>query len=90
MHSGDKKFDQLLVDKDPTLLALFPGLRKCEKGKTYDEFFIDAVEQVVDYFWDIYGSFNNERINVEAIKRAYTAITNEYDKYSSRSYLIHV
>lgn len=52
--------------------------------------FTDAVKGVVDNAWDAYGPFNLERINVEAIKRAYTVTTNKYGKCSLRSYFTDV
>ncbi|KAF5024621.1 hypothetical protein F66182_3384 [Fusarium sp. NRRL 66182] len=89
-----KEFDTLLEKRDAKLLSLFPGLRDCEKGKTCDTLFTDAVKPVVDDFWKAYGPVNGpltaEDIDVEAIKRAYTAITESYDKYSLRSYLTDV
>ncbi|KAM0228293.1 hypothetical protein ACHAPO_010837 [Fusarium lateritium] len=88
------EFNDLLKNKDPKLLSLFPGLRKSEMGKTCDELFTDAVEPVVDAFWKAYGPvkcpLTAKTIDVEAIKRAYASITKDYDKYSLRSYLTDI
>ncbi|KAJ4255987.1 hypothetical protein NW762_009061 [Fusarium torreyae] len=88
------EFNKLLEDRDPKLLSLFPGLRDCEKGKTCDALFTDAVKPVVKDFWDAYDAPTDpstpEEIRIKAIKRAYTKITNKYDKYSLRSYLTDV
>ncbi|KAF4972603.1 hypothetical protein FSARC_876 [Fusarium sarcochroum] len=89
-----KEFNKLLEDRDPKLLSLFPGLRDSEKGKTCDKLFTDAVKPVVKDFWDAYDAPTDpstpEEIRIKAIERAYTSITNKYDKYSLRSYLTDV
>ncbi|KAI8624238.1 hypothetical protein F5Y19DRAFT_324770 [Xylariaceae sp. FL1651] len=95
-----KEFDQLLKAKDPSLLKLFPGLHDTEKGKTCDELFTAAVEPVVNAFWRAYDGFHGtkssntesdtEPIDVDSIKRAYKTITDDFDKYSLRSYLTDV
>ncbi|KAF5963994.1 putative amino-acid oxidase YobN [Fusarium bulbicola] len=89
------RFNELLQEKDAKLLSLFPGLRDCEKGKTCDKLFTDAVEQVVIDFWDAYEKAADEvavpeKIQVKSIKEAYAAITKQYDSYTLRSYLTDV
>ncbi|KAF5263210.1 hypothetical protein FOXYS1_6050 [Fusarium oxysporum] len=74
------RFNDLLQRKDPKLLSLFPGLRECEKGKTCDKLFTEAVGKVVDDFWEAYEKAADEvsfpeKIQVQAIKDAYAAIT---------------
>ncbi|RBR04357.1 hypothetical protein FVER53590_00096 [Fusarium verticillioides] len=81
------RFNELLQAKDSKLLSLFPGLRECEKGKTCDKLFTDAVRKVVDDFWDAYDEAADEisfpeKIQVKAIKDAYVAITKKYDSYT--------
>ncbi|GKU21126.1 unnamed protein product [Fusarium langsethiae] len=89
-----EEFNNLLHHSDKKLLSLFPGLRDPEKGKTCDELFTDAVKPVVKAFWEAYGPVNGDltakNIDIEAIKRAYTKITADFDKYSLRSYLTDV
>lgn len=89
------RFNDLLQRKDPKLLSLFPGLRECEKGKTCDKLFTEAVGKVVDDFWEAYEKAADEvsfpeKIQVQAIKDAYAAITKKYDSYTLRSYLTDV
>lgn len=87
------KFNTLLEAQDGTLLKLFPTLTKNERGKTCDTLFTEATQQVVDYFWKAYDGFSarddnsSEPVDVYAIKQAYKAITDKYDKYTLRSYL---
>ncbi|KAF4999916.1 hypothetical protein FGRMN_2154 [Fusarium graminum] len=88
-------FNHLLTTRDAKLLRLFPGLRECEKGKTCDDLFTDAVKPVVKRFWDIceHEARNPkapEEYNIQAVKKAYAAITEEFDKYTLRSYLTDV
>jgi monoamine oxidase len=78
------KFNELLKAKDPKLLALFPGLADKEQGKTCDELFDEAVQQVKDDFEVVYKD------NPDNITAAYKAITEKYDRYSLRSYLTDV
>jgi monoamine oxidase len=78
------KFNQLLQAKDAKLLALFPGLKPGEMGKTCDELFEAAVEPVREYFMEVYKK------NPNNITAAYEAITEKYDKYSLRTYLTDV
>lgn len=91
-----EQFNKLLKDRDPNLLKLFPGLKDQEKGHTCDELFTHAVKPVVKAFWAAYdGEVTDEpsareQVNIEAIKRAYRRITDDYDKYSLRSYLTEV
>ena len=71
------------------LLSLFPGLKPSEKGHTCDELFSSAVKEVVVTFRDAYDSPDAEKLHSdeEKLKYAYRRITEEYDKYSLRSYL---
>ncbi|KAH7174174.1 uncharacterized protein B0J16DRAFT_403721 [Fusarium flagelliforme] len=89
-----KEFNDLLGARDTKLLSLFPGLRDSEKGKTCDQPFTDAVKPVVKAFWEAYGPVTGDltpkNIDIEALKRAYTKITADFDKYSLRSYLTDV
>ncbi|KAH6659236.1 hypothetical protein BKA67DRAFT_509745 [Truncatella angustata] len=90
------KFNQLLKDEDPDLLKLFPGLKDNEKKKTCDDLFTDAVDKVVKDFWDAYDQHagtkdvDPEHIDTSAVVAAYKQITQDYDKYSLRSYLTDV
>ncbi|KAI7759278.1 hypothetical protein LZL87_008655 [Fusarium oxysporum] len=89
------RFNELLQERDPKLLSLFPGLRECEKGKTCDKLFTEAVGKVVDDFWEAYEKAADEvsfpeKIQVQAIKDACAATTNKYDSYTLRSYLTDV
>lgn len=89
------RFNELLQEKDDKLLSLFPGLRDCEKGKTCDKLFTEAVELVVDDFWKAYDKAKDEvhvpeKIQIKAIKAAYAEITTKYDSYTLRSYLTDV
>ena len=88
------EFNKLLHHSDKKLLSLFPGLEDSEKGKTCDELFTDAVKPVVKAFWHAYGpvqgDINTDTIDIDAVKRAYTKITADFDKYSLRSYLTDV
>ena len=88
------KFNCLLEDAGRTeeskkLLALFPGLKDTEKGHTCDQLFSQAIQEVVDLFWKVYKSWDAQHVasDAERIKRAYDAITKEYDRYSLRSFL---
>ncbi|KAF5690637.1 amino-acid oxidase [Fusarium denticulatum] len=88
-------FNDLLRNQDQKLLKLFPGLRECEKGKTCDDLFTDAVKPVVKRFWEVYDREPKdpqipEKYYNGAVKKAYTAITEEFDKYTLRSYLTDV
>ncbi|KAF5675770.1 amino-acid oxidase [Fusarium heterosporum] len=88
-------FDDLLRNQDEKLLRLFPGLRECEKGKTCDDLFTDAVKPVVQRFWEVYKREAKnpkvpEEYDIGAVKKAYAAITEEFDKYTLRSYLTDV
>lgn len=80
-------FDELLKKSDPTLLAVFPGLKANERGKTCDDLFFEAVAPVVKDFKTAYDGAGDEAIKV---KRAYQAVTDKYDKYTLRSYLQEV
>ncbi|KAF9760881.1 hypothetical protein IL306_004090 [Fusarium sp. DS 682] len=88
-------FSYLLQHRDEKLLRLFPDLRDCEKGKTCDELFTDAVKPVVKLFWEVYDREDkNPRVpedySIEAVQKAYAAITKEFDKHTLRSYLTDV
>ncbi|KAF4426507.1 putative L-amino-acid oxidase YobN [Fusarium austroafricanum] len=89
------QFNDLLQKKDAKLLSLFPGLRDCEKGKTCDKLFTDAVAPVVEAFWKAYDHAKDDmavpgKIQVKAIKEAYAKITELYDSYTLRSYLTDI
>jgi monoamine oxidase len=83
------EFDQLLISRDEKLLALFPNLREQEKGKTCDTLFAEAVQIVVNKFWTAYDKSPGPDES-EKIKVAYQTITEAYDKYSLRSFLMEV
>ncbi|KAG5802470.1 hypothetical protein H9Q74_009535 [Fusarium xylarioides] len=88
-------FNDLLCNRDKKLLKLFPGLRECEKGKTCDDLFAHAVKPVVKLFWEVYKREAQqpripEKYDYGAVKKAYAAITEEFDKYTLRSYLTDV
>lgn len=89
------EFDDMLKTKDQELLKLFPGLREDEKEKTCDMLFTDAVVPVKKDFWDAYYAGDTDvdiadQLDIERVKRAYKVITDKYDKYTLRSYLIEV
>lgn len=86
------KFNSLLVnggksEESEKLLSLFPGLKNAEKGKTCDQLFSTAVQEVLDVFWAAYNSVKTEVVK-DKIKHAYQAITIEYDRYSLISFLV--
>lgn len=88
-------FDKKLEEKDPELLALFPGLTELERGKTCDQLFFKAVDPVKELFWKAYWGDDPptdlaNQMEIERVRRAYKAITDMYDKYSLRSYLTEV
>ncbi|KAF7171031.1 hypothetical protein CNMCM5623_003517 [Aspergillus felis] len=86
-------FDTKLKNQDPDLLALFPNLKPNEKGKTCDDLFNEAVAPVQKKWSDVYkesGGTEDPPYSPDAIKKAYAAITREFDKYSLRSYLTEV
>ncbi|KAF4946490.1 hypothetical protein FGADI_11128 [Fusarium gaditjirri] len=88
------RFNNLLQGGDSKLLSL-PGLRECEKGKTCDKLFTEAVRKVVRDFWEACEKAADEasfleKIQVKTIKDAYAAITMKYDSYTLRSYLTDV
>lgn len=95
-----KDFNTMLVNQDPELLRLFPGLRDHERGLNCDQLFTEAVAPVVKAFWAAYDNSNSssssnnlkkavdpKTINVDAVKRAYKTITEQFDRYTLRSYL---
>lgn len=96
------EFNLMLSKSDPDLLKLFPRLKDCEKGKTCDELFSQAVIPVVETFWAAYDhsylsstgnkvkAVDPKRIDVNAVKEAYERITKDFDKYTLRSYLTEV
>lgn len=88
-------FNARLVAQDPALLALFPNLLKDERGLTCDQLFDRAVQPVKDLWLKEYrshgGSDNDKPPYVaDALLAAYQRITDEYDKYTLRSYLTEV
>lgn len=92
-----KKFSELLEEAaepdkqsedSKKLLALFPGLKDDEKGLTCDNLFMKAVRPVNEAFKEALGP--NKHPTPDDIKRAYQAITDQYDKYTLRSYLTEV
>ena len=86
------EFNEKLQKKDPPdagIAALFPGLKKDEKGRTCDELFLKAVDPVVKAFWKEYGPYKEPADPVK-LKKAYEKITRLYDKYTLRSYLTEV
>lgn len=91
-----KDFNEMLGNRDPDLLRLFPGLKDKEKGLSCDELFTCAVQPVVDTFWAAYDGATTSkkadmgRVDIDTIKKAYQKITDDYDKYSLRSYLTEV
>lgn len=68
--------NQLLKDKKPNLLKLFPGLRDGEKGYFCDKLFTKAVKPVVKPFWAAQDGWvtgkspEREQVDVDAIKGA--------------------
>lgn len=78
------EFDSKLTEKDPDLLACFPGLKDSEVGFTCDQLFDKAIKPVIDDFNAVY------RDDPTKITAAYKAITEKYDKYSLRSFLTEV
>ncbi|KAF8314680.1 amine oxidase [Clavulina sp. PMI_390] len=86
-------FNTKLTNRDPTLLALFPGLRKNEQGKRIDDLFETAVEHVKQVWRETYiaaGGILEPPYTPQALQAAYQRITVEYDKYTLRSYLMEV
>ncbi|KAH6842904.1 hypothetical protein B0I37DRAFT_206388 [Chaetomium sp. MPI-CAGE-AT-0009] len=81
-------FDKMLHNKDPELLAVFPGLKENEKGKTCDDLFLEAVTPVVELFKKAYDHGGGEKS--DKIRRAYQTVTEKYDKYTLRSFLNEV
>ncbi|KAK0753000.1 hypothetical protein B0T18DRAFT_357088 [Schizothecium vesticola] len=81
------EFDAKLVNKEPELLKLFPGLKDAEKGKTCDDLFFEAVQPAVDVFNKAYATGTDEATK---IRIAYQAVTEAYDKYTLRRYLEEV
>lgn len=88
------KFNRLLQGKEPEkkediakLAELFPGLKPNEKGKTCDELFAEATDEVVKAWWNTYEAEKSKVDDAFAIKAAYEDITKKYDKYTLRSYL---
>ncbi|KAF8314682.1 FAD/NAD(P)-binding domain-containing protein [Clavulina sp. PMI_390] len=86
-------FNTKLTTRDPTLLALFPGLREDEQGQTVDDLFDAAVEPVKRLWSKTYlaeGGILEPPYTPKALRAAYRKITVEYDKYTLRSYLMEV
>lgn len=96
-HDFDTKLKQ---QSDPDLMALFPGLKPEEKGKNCDDLFDAAVEPVKELWSKVYqenlkpqssdSTSDHLVVDQDALRIAYEAITQEYDKYSLRSYLEEV
>ncbi|KAK6333990.1 hypothetical protein TWF696_002501 [Orbilia brochopaga] len=80
-------FDDKLKKRDAELLQLFPGLKENEKGKTCDQLFFEAVKPVVALFKKYYNKKGKES---DRIHDAYQKVTEEYDKYTLRTYLLEV
>ncbi|KAK4149616.1 hypothetical protein C8A00DRAFT_18727 [Chaetomidium leptoderma] len=80
-------FNDKLVNCESELLALFPGLKWVEQGKTCDQLFFEAVAPVVELFKKWYKVAGDESIK---IRTAYQKVTEAYDKYTLRSYLLEV
>ena len=81
-------FNKKLQNSDSELLKLFPNLKDSEKGKTCDELFFEAVKPVVElykYWYDRAGDDESAKIHT-----AYQKVTDTYDKYTLRSYLLEV
>ncbi|KAJ7700917.1 hypothetical protein B0H16DRAFT_1902887 [Mycena metata] len=88
-------FDQKLVRQDARVLALFPGLKAEEKGKTVDQLFDAAVQPVKKLWLSTYKAHDGKEGDqppylADALIAAYKAITDKYDKYTLRSYLTDV
>ncbi|KAE9392621.1 FAD/NAD(P)-binding domain-containing protein [Gymnopus androsaceus JB14] len=75
------QFNQMLKSRDPTLLALFPGLREEEKGKTCDDLWDEAVAPVYELFAKYYQD------NPKNLATAYKEVTQAFDKYTLRTFL---
>lgn len=73
------EFDKLLTHRDAKLLALFPNLRDQEKGETTDQLCNEAIQIVVNNFWNAYDSILGASES-QKIKFACQAITKSYDK----------
>lgn len=78
------QFNQLLCDRDPSLLKCFPDMSEHEKGKTIDMLWAAAVKPVVEEFNAIYAG------DPANIARAYQVITDKYDQYSLQTYFEQV
>ncbi|KAJ7026348.1 hypothetical protein C8F04DRAFT_1125483 [Mycena alexandri] len=88
-------FNQKLVSQDARVLALFPGLKAEEKGKTVDQLFDAAVQPVKKLWLNTYKAHDGKEGDqppylADALIAAYKAITDKYDKYTLRSYLTDV
>lgn len=81
------EFNKMLKDKDPKILALFPGLKEEEKGKTPDDMYNDAVQPVTDELTKTYDAAIKAGDTVAtAVIKAYKAVTTRYDKYTLRTF----
>ncbi|KXJ86600.1 hypothetical protein Micbo1qcDRAFT_112184, partial [Microdochium bolleyi] len=93
-------FNHMLQTKDAKLLALFPGLKDNEKGKSCDRLFNEAVAEVKLYFQQAYGPSIeamekggkkvSDEEKIAKVIAGYKAITERYDKHSLRSYFKEV
>jgi monoamine oxidase len=84
-------FEKLLRDKDAELLTtLLPELKEEEKGKTADEIFDEAIEEVRTTYHIAKQKAKKKNPSAtkrELIRAGYNGITKAYDKFSLRSFL---
>ena len=83
-------FNEKLQTSEPELLKLFPNLKDSEKGKTCDELWFEAVKPVVELYKYWYDRAAGEEDESAKIHTAYQKVTETYDKYTLRSYLLEV
>jgi hypothetical protein len=81
-------FNAKLVSCDHELLELFPGLKHCERGKTCDDLFFEAIEPVVSLFKKTYNAQSG--VKSAKIRAGYQQVTEVYDRYTLRGYLEQV
>jgi len=85
-------FNQKLIDKDEELLtSCFPNLKDSEKGKSLNELWSEAVQEMTDTWWKKFISTflkPNKNFNASVID-AWSEITKKYDSFSVRTYLEH-
>lgn len=85
---AEAKCPETQSDDSKKLLALFPGLKKNEKGLTCDQLFAAAVQPVINVFWAAIPKEAWKDPTTRQIKKAYAAITRDFDRYSLRSFLV--